>query len=78
MKKFFLKHCKIYRILISKLFGKYKVKELIIPFGIYGNFEYCYLGFDKDGNVQKGFKNLIDALKNRGSLGLTVLYDKYI
>ena len=44
---------------------------------IYGNFDYCYLGFDETGEVKKGFKNIFDAIKNRGNLGLTVMYDKY-
>ena len=59
------------------MFAKYEVEWLYIPSSIYGNFDYCYLGFDKDGNVQKGFSSLLDAIKNRGDLGVTVLYDKY-
>lgn len=77
MKKFFLKHCRPYRWLIHKLFGKYEVEMLTIPSAIYGNFDYCYLGFDKNGKVLRGFRSLLDALKNRGELGLTVLYDRY-
>lgn len=77
MKKFFIKHCRPYRWLICKLFGKYKVDKLSIPFKIYGDFDVFYLGFDKDGKVHKGFTSIIDALKNKGDLGLTVLYDKY-
>ena len=77
MRKMFLKYCKPYRWLISKLFGKYNVERVSIPFGIYGNFDIHYLGFDKDGNVEKGFTSIVDALRNKGDLGLTVLYDKY-
>ena len=77
MRKFFLKHCKIYRMLVCKIFGKYKVSELSIPFGIYGDFNYHYLGFDKDGKVHKGFKNIVDVIKNKGNLGITVVYDGY-
>ncbi len=77
MKKLFLKYCRPYRWLFNKLFGKYNIEKLSIPFDIYGNFKFCYLGFDKDGNVQKGFANIVDALKNKGELGLTVLYDKH-
>jgi len=78
LQKFFLKYCKIYRKLIVKLFGKYNVYEFHIPWEIYGDFDIHYLGYDKDGHVKKGFRNIIDALKNKGDLGLTVLYDKYI
>lgn len=77
MKNFFLKHCRLYRVLIHKLFGKYEVEWLNIPSSIYGDFSVHYLGFDEVGNVQKGFHSLVDALRNRGGLGLTVLYDKY-
>ena len=77
MKKFFLKHCKLYRKMVCKFFGRYDVDKISIPMRIYGNFDYCYLGFDKNGNVQKGFKNIFEAIKNRGDLGLTVMYDKY-
>ena len=75
MRKFFLKHCRIYRRLISKLFGKYEYEHLSIPMRIYTNFDYCYFGYDKDGNVKKGFTSLIDALKNKDDLGITVLYE---
>ena len=75
MKKFFLRHCRLYRALVSRLFGRYNVGTLSIPMQILGNFKYCYLGFDRDGNVQKGFTNIFSAVKNRGDLGLTVLYD---
>jgi len=78
LRKFFLKHCTIYRKLICKLFGKYNCEVISIPSRIYGNFDYCYLGYDENGNVQKGFRNIFDALKNKGDLGITVLYDKYI
>ena len=77
MRKFFLKHCKLYRWLIKKLFYKPHPERLSIPWDIYGDFDVHYLGYDKDGNVQKGFKNIVDALRNKGDLGLTVLYDKY-
>ena len=78
MRKFFLKHCSIYRRLIHELFG-FSVDggRIHIPFDIYGNFDYHYLGYDEKGNVKKGFKTLVEALRNRGNLGLTVLYDKY-
>lgn len=77
MRKFFLKHCRLYRILIHRLFGKYNVSELTIPFDIYGNFNYHYMGFNEKGVVVKGFKNIFEAIKNKGDLGITVLYDKY-
>ena len=77
MKKFFLKHCKLYRKMVCKFFGRYNVPTINIPMSIYGNFDYCYLGFDETGEVKKGFKNIFDAIKNRGNLGLTVMYDKY-
>lgn len=76
VEKFFLRYCGPYRWLIRKLFGKYPVERLSIPMSIYADFECCYLGFDKDGNVHKGFANLFDAIKNRGDLGLTVIYDR--
>lgn len=77
MRKFFLKHCKLYRKLIKKLFGKYDVYEVHIPWEIYGDFNIHYLGFDENGNVKKGFNNLLEAIKNKGDLGLSVMYDKY-
>jgi hypothetical protein len=80
MRKFFLKHCRLYRRLVCKLFGKPHNGErgkLSIPFQIYGDFDIHYLGYDQDGNVKKGFRNIVEALKNKGDLGLTVLYDKY-
>ena len=76
MRKFFLANCTPYRKLIKKLFGKYKPDFIAVPWEIYANFDYHYLGYDKDGVVKKGFKNIVDALKNRGNLGLTVQYDK--
>lgn len=77
MRKFFLKHCGLYRKVVSKFFGRYNVQTLSIPMDIYGNFDFCYLGFTENGEVKKGFKNIFDALKNRGHLGITVMYDKY-
>ena len=75
MKKFFLKHCKPYRWLICKLFHKPHPDTLNIPWNIYGDFDVCYLGYDKDGNVHKGFKNILDVIQNKGDLGVTVLYE---
>ena len=77
MRKFFLKHCKPYRWLISKLFGIPHPEMLTIPFDIYGDFDIHYIAYDRTGNVQKGFCNIFEAVKNRGNLGLTVMYDKY-
>jgi hypothetical protein len=77
MRKFFLKHCRAYRKIVKKLFGKYNVEQVHIPWEIYGDFDIHYLGYDESGHVKKGFKTLFEALKNRGNLGLTVLYDKY-
>ena len=80
MRKFFIKHCRLYRYLICKLFGKPHSGErgkLSIPFEIYGDFSVHYLGYDQEGRVQKGFRSLVEAIRNRGDLGLTVLYDKY-
>jgi hypothetical protein len=77
MKKFFLKHCLLYRWLICKLFGKPHPERLQIPWNIYGNFDVCYLGYNEKGHVEKGFTNIVEAIKNKGDLGLTVLYDKY-
>ena len=75
MKKFFLKHCAWYRWLIKKLFYKPHPDRLSIPWNIYGDFDVHYIGYDKNGNVLKGFRNIFEAVKNRGDLGLTVLYD---
>lgn len=77
MKRFFLKHCVWYRRFVTRKFGKYKIKSLSIPSEIYSDFNVCYLGYDKHGNVLKGFSNIVEAIKNRGSLGLTVMYDYY-
>ena len=77
MRKLFLKYCKPYRWLICRLFGKYDVEQISIPFAIFGDFKYCYLGYDEKGVVQKAFTNIIDALRHKGNLGLTVIYDKY-
>jgi hypothetical protein len=77
MRKFFLKHCKPYRWFISKMFGIPHPAHLSIPWNIYGDFNVHYLGYDKEGNVRKGFRNIFEAIKNRGDLGLTVMYDKY-
>ena len=77
MRKFFLKHCRLYRWLIKKLFYKPHPERLSIPWNIYGDFDVHYLGYDKDGNVQKGFRNIFEAVKNRGNLGLIAMYDKY-
>lgn len=70
----FLINCKWYRRLIDKKYGIPDVGMLRIPSGILGNFSICYLSYDQQGRVQQGFTNLKDALKNRGNLGLTVLY----
>jgi hypothetical protein len=48
-----------------------------IPWEIYGDFDVHYLGIDENGNAKKGFKTLAEALRNKGNLSLTVLYDKY-
>lgn len=77
MRKFFLKHCRTYRKLVKELFGKYNVEWVYIPWEIYGDFSVHYLGYDENGHVKKGFKTLFEALKNRGDLGLSVMYDKY-
>ena len=50
MYKTFLKYCKLYRIIIDKLFSLNGVYRLSIPMGIYGNFDNHYLVYDKDGN----------------------------
>jgi hypothetical protein len=77
MRNFFLKHCTIYRKLIYRLFGRFEISTLNIPFEIYGDFKVHYLGFDSQGTVHKGFRNIVDALLHRGELGITVLYDRY-
>lgn len=75
MRKFFLSHCVLYRWLVCKLFGKYNPSKLSFPCGILGDFTINYVGYDQDGNVKKGFRNIVEALRNKGDLGLTVLYD---
>ena len=77
MQQFFLKHCSLYRRVIHRLFGRYPVRQLSFNSGIYGDENVHYIGFDKHGNVQKGWPTLRDALRNRGTLGITVLYDRY-
>lgn len=77
MRKFFLKHCVLYRKLIKKLFGNSNISTVHIPWEIYGDFDVHYLGIDENGYAKKGFKNLYEAIKNKGNLSLTVLYDKY-
>ena len=79
MYKTFLKYCKLYRIVIDKLFSLKGVYRLSIPMGIYGNFDNHYLVYDKDGNVIDGTQYLYQALKKRndGEFGISVLYDKY-
>lgn len=79
MYKTFLKYCKLYRIIIDKLFSLNGVYRLSIPMGIYGNFDNHYLVYDKDGNVIDGTQYLYQALKKRndGEFGISVLYDKY-
>lgn len=78
MQKFFLKHCSIYRLIVKKLFGKPKSSDFLhIPWEIYGDFDVHYLGYDEQGHVKKGFRTLREAIRNKGNLGLTVLYDKY-
>ena len=77
MRKFFLKHCVLYRKLIKKLFGNPNITMVNIPWEIYGDFDVHYLGIDENGNAKKGFQTLAEALRNKGNLSLTVLYDKY-
>lgn len=77
MRKFFLKHSRWYRKLIHKLFGIKEVDILEIPTSVYGDFSVNYMVYDKEGKVTKGFKTLREALKNKGNLGLTVLYEGY-
>lgn len=77
MQKFFLKHCKIYRKFVDRVWGLQDVHTLQIPSEFYGDFNVHYLCYDKNGNVTKGFKTLWSALRGKGELGLTVLYDKY-
>lgn len=77
MRKFFLKHCVLYRKLIKRFFGNPNITTVSIPWEIYGNFDVHYLGIDETGYAQKGFKTLTEALRNKGDLSLTVMYDKY-
>lgn len=79
MYKIFLKYCKLYRVMIDKLFRLDGVYHFSIPMGIYGNFDNHYLIYDKEGNVVEGTEYLYQALKkrNNGEFGITVLYDKY-
>ena len=79
MYKFFLKYCKLYRIIVDKLFSLKGVYSFSIPMRIYGNFDNHYLLYDKQGNVVDGTEYLYQALKkrNNGEFGITVLYDKY-
>ena len=77
MRKFFLKHCALYRWFIGKLFYKPHPERLSIPWKIYGDFDVHYLGYDEDGNVQRVFRNIFEAIKNKGNLGVTVLYERY-
>ena len=75
MRKFFINNCSLYRKLICKLFGAKNVSTLHFPCGILGNWNIFYVGYDADGNVKKGFKSLGQALRNKGDLYLSVLYD---
>lgn len=77
IKNAFLKYCKPYRRFICKYFGIPSVYRISIPFGYYGDFGCHYLAYDKDGEVKKGFSSLFEAIKNRGDLGLTVIYNRY-
>ena len=74
--QFFLKHSSLYRKVIHYFFGIKDVHHLSIPFDIYGDFSVNYLGYNKKGLVIKGFKTLRQAIKNKGNLGLTVLYNR--
>lgn len=75
MRKFFINHCTLYRRLICKLFGAKNVPTLHFPIGILGDWTIFYVAYDENGNVQKGFKTLLEAIKNKGNLYLSVLYD---
>lgn len=66
--------CRLYRKLIHQRFGLKGVGVLSIPIEILGDFDVCYLSYDQQGNVHRGFATLRDAIKHRGALGLTVLY----
>lgn len=79
MYKTFLKYCKLYRIIIDKLFSLKGVYSFSIPMRVYSNFDNHYLIYDKNGNVIDGTEYLHQALKkrNNGEFGITVMYDKY-
>lgn len=79
MQKFFLKHCKIYRKLVDKLWGLKNIHYFHIPFGIYGNFDVHYMLYNQEGNVKQGCRTLQEALQIRKTTnyGITVLYDRY-
>ena len=65
---------RLYRKIIHKLFGiPYASRKLSIPCEIIGDFKIHYLTYDKEGNVQNGFRTLAQALKNRCNYGITVL-----
>lgn len=74
IRQFFIRHCRLYRMLICKLFGKYDCEYLTFPFALYGTFEYSYIGYNEKGIVKKGFCSLWEALKNKGDLGITTIY----
>lgn len=46
MYKMFLKYCKLYRVIIDKLFRLEGVYSFSIPMRIYGNFDNHYLIYD--------------------------------
>ena len=75
MRRFFINHCALYRRLICKMFGAKHRPALHFPCGILGDWRIFYVAYDKDGNVQKGFKSLWEALRNKEDLYLSVLYD---
>lgn len=75
MRKFFINNCSLYRRLICKLFGAKNVSALHFPCGILGDWNIFYVAYDEKGDVKKGFTNLFDAIKNKGNLYLSVLYD---
>ena len=75
MRKFFINHCTLYRRLICKLFGAKNISTLHFPCGILGDWNVFYVAYDENGNVQKGFKTLLDAIKNKENFYLSVLYD---
>ena len=75
MRKFFINHCTLYRRLICKLFGAKNVSALHFPCGILGDWNIFYVAYDENGNVKKGYKTLFEAIRNKGNLYLSVLYD---